>query len=158
MEQFTVQLNNATCTVCIGAGVLGRAGALLRQRVPQVRRWALAADENVSALYGEWVQSSLRAAGLQVRLFPLPQGESAKTPEAWLSLCRRILDSGFDRSCGVVTLGGGACGDAAGFAGAIHRLMEDESLYRQFSADALRKISEEFDLEKLAWDVYRAYQ
>ena len=49
-------------------------------------------------------------------------------------------------------------GDAAGFAGAIHRLMEDESLYRQFSADALRKISEEFDLEKLAWDVYRAYQ
>lgn len=30
MEQFTVQLNNAICTVCIGAGVLGRAGALLR--------------------------------------------------------------------------------------------------------------------------------
>ena len=56
MEQFTVQLNNATCTVCIGAGVLGRAGALLRQHVPQVRRWALAADENASALYGEWVQ------------------------------------------------------------------------------------------------------
>ena len=52
MEQFTVQLNNATCTVCIGAGVLGRAGALLRQHVPQVRRWALAADENASALYG----------------------------------------------------------------------------------------------------------
>lgn len=35
-----------------------------------------------------------------------------------MSLCRRILDSGFDRSCGVVTLGGGACGDAAGFAAA----------------------------------------
>ena len=118
MEQFTVQLNNATCTVCIGAGVLGRAGTLLRQHVPQVRRWALAADENASALYGEWVQGSLRAAGLQVRLFPLPQGESAKTPEAWLSLCRRILDSGFDRSCGVVTRGGGAGGDAAGFAAA----------------------------------------
>ena len=118
MEQFTVQLNNAICTVCIGTGVLGRAGALLRQHVPQVRRWALAADEAVSAFYGEWVQGSLRAAGLESRLFLLPQGESAKTPEAWLSLCRRILDSGFDRSCGVVTLGGGACGDAAGFAAA----------------------------------------
>ena len=118
MEQFTVQLNNATCTVCIGAGVLGRAGALLRQHVPQVRRWALAADEAVSAFYGEWVQGSLRAAGLESRLFLLPQGEGAKTPEAWVSLCRRILDSGFDRSCGVVTLGGGACGDAAGFAAA----------------------------------------
>ena len=51
-------------------------------------------------------------------MFLLPQGEDAKTPEAWVSLCRRILDSGFDRSCGVVTLGGGACGDAAGFAAA----------------------------------------
>ena len=78
MEQFTVQLNNATCTVCIGAGVLGRAGALLRQHVPQVRRWALAADENASALYGEWVQSSFRAAGLQVRLFPLPRARVPK--------------------------------------------------------------------------------
>jgi len=119
MEQFTVQLNNAPCTVCIGAGVLGRAGALLRQYVPQVRRWALAADEAVSAFYGEWVQGSLRAAGLESRLFLLPQGESAKTPEAWLSLCRRILDSGFDRSCGVVTLGGGACGDYIGQAIAL---------------------------------------
>ena len=32
MEQFTVQLNNATCTVCIGAGVLGRAGAAAAAR------------------------------------------------------------------------------------------------------------------------------
>mgnify|MGYP000854818635 CR=1 FL=1 len=64
MEQFTVQLNNAICTVCIGAGVLGRAGALLRQHVPQVRRWALAADEAVSAFYGEWVQG--RTAGATV--------------------------------------------------------------------------------------------
>ena len=121
MEQFTVQLNNATCTVCIGAGVLGRAGALLRQHVPQVRRWALAADENASALYGEWVQSSFRAAGLQVRLFLLPQGESAKTPEAWLSLCRRILDSGFDRSDGLLALGGGVTGDMAGFVAACYQ-------------------------------------
>ena len=49
-------------------------------------------------------------------------------------------------------------GDVSGFASAILRLMEDEALYKQFSADALRKVSEEFDLEKLAWDVYRAYQ
>ncbi len=49
-------------------------------------------------------------------------------------------------------------GDVSDFASAILRLMEDEALYKQFSADALRKVSEEFDLEKLAWDVYRAYQ
>ena len=68
MEQFTVQLNNAICTVCIGAGVLGRAGALLRQHVPQVRRWALAADEKEAhrlSAVGRTCQSS--------RLFSLEQ-------------------------------------------------------------------------------------
>ena len=88
MEQFTVQLNNATCTVCIGAGVLGRAGALLRQHVPQVRRWALAADEAVSAFYGEWVQGSLRAAGLESRprAAPIPNtsaGSSRRAVSTW---------------------------------------------------------------------------
>ena len=118
MEQLKAQLNGTDCTVCVGAGLMRRAGTLLRQQVPAVRRWALAADETVCALYGELVLDSLRAAGLQVSLYLLPAGESAKTPEAWLSLCRRILRDGFDRGCGVVTLGGGACGDAAGFAAA----------------------------------------
>lgn len=116
MEQLTAQLNTTRCTVCIGPGVLYRTGALLRQFVPQVRRWALAADETVSALYGEPVLDSLHAAGMEARLFLLPAGEAAKTPEAWLSLCRRMLSAGVDRAWGVVTLGGGACGDAAGFA------------------------------------------
>lgn len=118
MEQLKAQLNGTDCTVCVGAGLMRRAGTLLRQQVPAVRRWALAADGTVCALYGELVLDSLRAAGLQVSLYLLPAGESAKTPEAWLSLCRRILRDGFDRGCGVVTLGGGACGDAAGFAAA----------------------------------------
>ena len=44
MEQFTVQLNNATCTVCIGAGVLGCAGALLRQEDTEERQIGLLDD------------------------------------------------------------------------------------------------------------------
>lgn len=118
MEKLTAQLNGTECSVYIGAGILCRAGALLRQSVPTVRRWALAADEAVCALYGETVLAALRGAGLEVSLHLLPAGEAAKTPEAWLALCRGILRGGFDRGCGVVTLGGGACGDAAGFAAA----------------------------------------
>lgn len=118
MEQLRAQLNGTECTVYVGAGLLGRTGGLLRDALPAVRRWAVAADETVCALYGETVLASLRAAGLAAEVYLLPPGEAAKTPEAWLHLCRAILRDGFDRSCGVVSLGGGGCGDAAGFAAA----------------------------------------
>ena len=49
-------------------------------------------------------------------------------------------------------------GDVDGFAGAILKLMNDEALRAEYSAAALRKIGEEFDLSKLAWDVFHAYQ
>lgn len=49
-------------------------------------------------------------------------------------------------------------GDAEGFAKAILRLMEDEGLYCGYSANARRKILEVYDLNKLAEDVFRAYQ
>lgn len=49
-------------------------------------------------------------------------------------------------------------GDVDGFARAILALMDDDELRAQYSAAAARKIDEEFDLTKLAWDVFRAYQ
>ena len=49
-------------------------------------------------------------------------------------------------------------GDADGFARSILEIMENDSLRAELSAAAGRKIDEEFDLGKLAWDVFRAYQ
>ena len=112
MEQLTVQGNG----VYIGPGALLRAGGLLRQHVPAVSRWAVAADESVAALYGDAALSALHSAGLEAELYLLPAGERAKTPEVWLSLCRRLVADGFRRGGGIVSLGGGACGDMAGFA------------------------------------------
>ena len=59
---------------------------------------------------------------------------------------------------------GGVCGrvvdygDTEGFARAILELMESDALRAEYSAAAARKIDGEFDLNKLAWDVFRAYQ
>jgi glycosyltransferase involved in cell wall biosynthesis len=51
-----------------------------------------------------------------------------------------------------------AYGDTEGFAGAILELMEKAPLRAALSENALKKVSEDFDLNKLAWDVFRAYQ
>ena len=107
MEQLTVQLQNAAYPVYIGSGLLAQAGALLRS-ASSVSRWAVVADENAAKLYGDTVLGSLRAAGLDAALYPVPAGESAKTLPIYEELCRRILRGGFDRTCGVVSLGGGA--------------------------------------------------
>ena len=117
MEQLTVQLQNAAYPVYIGDGLLSQAGTLLRS-ASNVARWAVVADENAARLYGDTVLDSLRVAGLDAALYPVPAGESAKALPVYEELCRRILRGGFDRTCGVVSLGGGACGDLAGFAAA----------------------------------------
>ena len=117
MEQLAVQLQTAAYPVYIGHGLLARAGTLLREASPAAR-WAVVADETAAALYGSALLDSLRTAGLTAALYPVPAGESAKTLPVYEDLCRRILHDGFDRTCGVVSLGGGACGDLAGFAAA----------------------------------------
>ena len=119
MEQLTVQLQNAAYPVYIGNGLLSQAGTLLHS-ASNVARWAVAADENAARLYAYTVLDSLRAAGLDAALYPVPAGESAKALPVYEELCRRILRGGFDRTCGVVSLGGGACGDLAGFAASIY--------------------------------------
>lgn len=49
-------------------------------------------------------------------------------------------------------------GNTAGFADAVLTLMEDDALRRRYSENAVKKVAEEFDLNKLAQDVLRAYQ
>ena len=49
-------------------------------------------------------------------------------------------------------------GDESGFAGVIAELMENDTLRAAYSAAALRKIAERFDLNKLALDVFQTYE
>lgn len=49
-------------------------------------------------------------------------------------------------------------GDTEGFARAILALMENGGLRGTLSENALKKVAKDFDLNKLAWDIFRAYQ
>ena len=48
-------------------------------------------------------------------------------------------------------------GNSDGFSDAMLELMENEALLKEYSDSAIRKVQEEFDLEKLALDVFNAY-
>ena len=94
-------------TVVVGRGVLSRVFRYLSPQDP----WAVAADEMTSSLFG----SSLGAAG---RTFLLPQGEEGKTLSSVAKMYSFLGEHSVDRSGTLIALGGGAVGDAAGFAAA----------------------------------------
>lgn len=115
----TVSLPQGGYPVHIRRGILRDTGDLLRPL--GIRRWAVAADENVAALYGAAVLDSLHRAGLSAEVLTFPAGECHKTPETWLSLCRDLARRGFTRADGLLALGGGVTGDLAGFAAAAYQ-------------------------------------
>ena len=115
----TVPLPAGSYCVHIQPGLLRQTGALL-SALP-CRRWAVAADDTVAALYGGAVLDSLRDAGLAGELLTFPAGEEHKTPETWLALCRQLAQRNFTHSDGVLALGGGVTGDLAGFAAACYQ-------------------------------------
>jgi len=103
--------------VHIGAGLLDRAAALIRNAAPAYR-YAVISDENVAPLYAARVRDALGLA--QTELLTIPSGESEKTREQWAHLTDAMLAAGFGRDTTIVALGGGVVGDLAGFVAATY--------------------------------------
>jgi 3-dehydroquinate synthase len=99
--------------VTIGPG----ARLLLPELLTGARQVLLVHPESIAALAGE-VEKALRAAGFEVVVAAVPDGEAAKSlsvaGDLWSLLGRRA----FTRTDAVVGLGGGATTDLAGFVAA----------------------------------------
>lgn len=103
-------------------GCLGELSAVLAMRLPKVKRIGLITDDNVDAIYGTNVKSSLEAAGYEVVIASVAPGEASKTIAVYAHLVDAMIEGGLDRSSAIVALGGGVVGDLGGFVAA--------SLYR----------------------------
>jgi 3-dehydroquinate synthase len=101
--------------VHIGSGLLARCGAYLSESVGMCRL-AVVADSTVAPLYLDTVTDSLRAAGYPVSTYVYPAGEAHKNLETRAELLEFLAAEHLTRSDCVVALGGGVCGDMAGFA------------------------------------------
>lgn len=118
MKRVFVPLEGKEYEILIERGLLDQVGRLCRTTLLRTKRVALVTDSHVGPLYGDRVEKSLTAAGLQVKRLTVPAGEATKNVK-WLSwLWEEMMSFGITRTDAVVALGGGVVGDLAGFAAA----------------------------------------
>ncbi len=106
--------------VVIGAGLMDRAGTLIREARP-IRRAMVVTDDQVGPLYLPRLGAALAAAGIAAQTHTVRQGEHSKSAPVLLEVVDAILDAALERGDAVIALGGGVVGDLAGFAAAIVR-------------------------------------
>jgi shikimate kinase/3-dehydroquinate synthase len=103
--------------VLIGPGLLHRAGALMRQVMPEPR-CVVITDDIVSRLHFATLARSLEDAGIAYECLSVAAGEASKRLDIWAGLVDGLLSKRVDRHTTIVALGGGVIGDLAGFAAA----------------------------------------
>ena len=82
------------------------------------KRAVVVCDSNTDPLYGERVESSLRAAGVETFRTVIAAGESTKTLATVQTIWGAFLRAGLARDDFAVAVGGGVVGDLTGFAAA----------------------------------------
>ena len=111
-----VQLGERGYNLTIGAGVLARAGELARAALGErTRRLAIISNARVHGYYSKVLEKSLKREGFITVTHLIGDGERAKSIRTAERAWAFLIAQGFERSDGVIALGGGVVGDLAGF-------------------------------------------
>lgn len=116
-RRVPVELPGRAYPIEIGPGLLGD-GTTLAAAVPG-RQVLVVTNETVAPHYLATVETAL--ADRRLASVVLPDGEAHKRLETAMTVFDRLIDSGFERGCTVVALGGGVIGDLAGFVAATYQ-------------------------------------
>jgi len=99
-------------------GFLSNQEKLFNAISPFGNRFAIITHENIAELYGNQLQQTLNAAGLNTALFTFPAGEKNKSRESKAAIEDQLLSHSFGRDSCIIALGGGIVTDFAGFVAA----------------------------------------
>ena len=105
--------------IYIEPGILDRVGEIVAGHVSG-RSAVVVADTNTFPLYAKRVGESLVLAGFSVAYSVFEAGELSKTTETYIKMLSDFSAADLTRSGVVVAVGGGVCGDVAGFAAATY--------------------------------------
>jgi len=119
MHTITVELGPRSYPVLVGEALLPSLPVWLR-RLDLTPPFLLVSEPRVRALFGAAAVESLAAAGIAATLAEMPEGEPAKSLENVTALLDQMIAAALPRHTTLLALGGGALGDAAGFAAAVY--------------------------------------
>lgn len=105
--------------IFIEKGILNHCGDYIKQ-VSGASKVCLISDTNVIKLYGDTVKQQLMQVGFDVCQYVFEAGEASKKPGTVISMVEFMAENELTRGDLVVALGGGVCGDMAGFAASIY--------------------------------------
>ncbi len=118
MKKLTVNVDNGY-DILIEKGLIEKTGELVKSVLPS-NKIILISDTTVYRLYGDKVKASLEEQKYQVFTYIFNAGEVSKKTETVINIVEFMAEKGLTRGDGAVALGGGVCGDMAGFAAAIY--------------------------------------
>jgi len=112
IKQIKVALEDRSYNIMIQAGILRNANDILSPFCSKSSILVIT-DSNVDPLYSDKIESKYSK-------FIFPAGEKHKTIDTITNICRKAVETGLDRKSLIMALGGGVCGDMAGFAAAVY--------------------------------------
>lgn len=118
MKKLTVHVGK-TYEILIEKGIMQACGCYIK-KVSNAKKVCVITDSNVAPLYLDQVVGSLEKEGFDVCSFTFKAGESSKTTKTVVEMVEYLAENGLTRKDLVVALGGGVCGDMAGFASAVY--------------------------------------
>lgn len=118
MKKFFVNAGKGY-EIYIQKGILPNCGDYIK-KVSSAKKVCVVSDTNVFPIYGERVIESLKENGYDVISYVFEAGEQSKKVSTVAAIVEFMAENQLTRSDLVVALGGGVCGDMAGFAAAIY--------------------------------------
>ncbi len=105
--------------ILIEKGIISSCGDYIKN-VSKAKKVCLISDTNVYPIYKDKVIKSLEANKFEVINYVFEAGEGSKTIETVTKMVEFMAENALTRNDLVVALGGGVCGDMAGFAASIY--------------------------------------
>jgi len=114
-----VALDERSYDITIADGALSQTGEIARAALgDKTRRLAIISNPKVHALFGKTIERSLKRAGFATLTHLIGDGERAKSLRTAERAWGFLIANRFERSDGVIAIGGGVVGDLAGFVAA----------------------------------------
>lgn len=105
--------------IYIERGIINSCARYAKQ-LSSAQKVTVISDSNVAPLYLDRVVSALEAEGFRVNTFVFEAGEKSKHLKTIEKMYTSLADFGMTRKDIIIALGGGVCGDMAGFAAATY--------------------------------------